>query len=179
MDGASAPDGRLRAPAFPTERIPRAKALADRHYNRQNPESAQFVPPGACVVLIEEQEHAVWVSSWPQAEFVQHAWAGAWVNSLFRSENAGRASDLILSAVAATRSIWPEPPELGLISFVDPEEVPPVMRRSKPIFGYCYLAAGFEHVGFTKAGLWAWQLRPERMPPALAPRRAQMALELG
>ena len=155
---------------------PRAKVLADRHYNRQNPDAAQFVPPGACVVLIEEQERAVWVTSWPQAEYVQHEWAGAWVNSLFRSENAGKASALILSAVAATLSIWPKPPELGLISFVDPEVVPPTKRRGAEIFGYCYLAAGFEHVGFTKAGLWAWLLRPARMPAPRAPARSQMAL---
>ena len=30
---------------------PRAKVLADRHYNRQNPDSDQFVPPGKCLVL--------------------------------------------------------------------------------------------------------------------------------
>jgi hypothetical protein len=26
--------------------------------------------------------------------------------------------------------------------------------------------AGFRHVGFTKGGLWAWQMLPDEMPPA-------------
>lgn len=30
---------------------PLVKPLADRHYNRQNPDSPNFVPPGRCVVL--------------------------------------------------------------------------------------------------------------------------------
>lgn len=30
---------------------PVTRALADRHYNRQAVGAAQFVPPGACVVL--------------------------------------------------------------------------------------------------------------------------------
>ena len=29
---------------------PAAKRLADRHYNRQKPNSPQFVPPGSCLV---------------------------------------------------------------------------------------------------------------------------------
>lgn len=142
-----------------------ALPLADRHYNRQKVGSPQFVPPGRCIVLLSECERALWVTSWPFAEFVKHAWAGAWVNSLFRSEKAGTASTLILEAVAATLSIW-EPPALGLITFVDPKHVPPVMRRGKAIYGYCYLKAGFRHVGFTKSGLWAWQLLPHEMPQA-------------
>lgn len=38
------------------------------------------------------------------------------------------------------------------------------MVRGNAIYGYCYLAAGFKHVGFTKAGLWAWQMLPSSMP---------------
>jgi hypothetical protein len=141
----------------------RARPLADRHYNRQRVGAPGFVPPGRCLVLLTEDERALWVTSWPIAEFVQHAWAGAWVNSLFRKENGERASDLILEAVAATRSVW-TPPALGLVTFVDPDEVPGVCVRGTRVFGYCYLRAGFEHVGFTKKGLWVWQLVPDRMP---------------
>src|SRR5689334_12008886 len=114
--------------------------LADRHYNRQKIGSPQFVPPGRCLVL--RQDNALWVTSWPFAQYVRHAWAGAWVNSLFRSEGAGVASALIREAVAITRSIW-TPPELGMITFVDPKHVPPKMRRGQPIYGYAYLKAGF------------------------------------
>lgn len=33
---------------------PRARPLADRHYNRQRIGAAQFVPPGRCLVLPED-----------------------------------------------------------------------------------------------------------------------------
>lgn len=145
---------------------PLALPLADRHYNRRKIGSPQFVPPGRCFVLLSNDERALWVTSWPFAEYVRHAWPGAWINSLFRREAGPVASDMILEAIARTRALW-EPPELGLVTFVSPKHVPPVMRRGKPIYGYCYLKAGFEHVGFTKGGLWAWQMTPDKMPPAL------------
>ena len=135
--------------------------MADRHYNRQKPGTPQFVPPGRCLVLL--CDGALWVTSWPFAEYVKHAWPGAWVNSLYRKERPGQASTLIREAIAATRSIW-TPPPLGMVSFVDPKHVKPVMRRGKPIYGYCYLKAGFKHVGFTKGGLWVWQMLPHEMP---------------
>lgn len=153
-----------------------ARPLADRHYNRQKIGATGFVPPGRCVVLLGKKRNALWVTSWPFAEYVKHAWPGAWVNSLFRSENAGQASTLILQAIAATKSIWPAPPENGVITFVDPKHVQPVMQRGKPLYGYCYYKAGFEHVGFTKGGLWAWQLLPEKMPPAEFPINSQMVI---
>lgn len=76
------------------------------------------------------------------------------------------ASELIREAVALTRSVW-TPPELGIVTFVDPKHVAPTMRRGKAIYGYSYLRAGFRHVGFTKAGLWAWQMLPADMPEAM------------
>ena len=139
--------------------------IADRHYNRQKVGSPQFVPPGRCLVLRERRGKALWVTSWPFAQYVKHAWAGAWVNSLFRSEGAGVASELIREAVAVTRSIW-TPPELGIVTFVDTKHVAPKMVRGKPIYGYCYLKAGFRHLGFTMGGLWAWQMLPAEMPEA-------------
>ena len=142
---------------------PAALPLADRHYNRQKPGTPQFVPPGRCIVMRTACGRALWVTSWPFAKYVKHAWPGAWVNSLFRSEGAGVASALIREAVAATRSMW-IPPELGIVSFVDPEHVSPKMVRGKPLYGYCYLKAGWKHVGFTKGGLWVWQQLPADMP---------------
>jgi hypothetical protein len=65
---------------------PEARALADRHYNRQKPGTPQFVPPGRCLVLVCDK--AFWVTSWPFAEYTKHAWAGAWVCSAFRNEGA-------------------------------------------------------------------------------------------
>ena len=140
--------------------------VADRHYSRQKIGSPQFVPPGRCHVLKRETEDggkAVWVTSWPFAQYVKHAWAGAWVNSFFRNEGAGLSSELILSAIIETQLIW-EPPPLGMITFVCPKRVPPTTIRGAKMWGYCYQKAGFKHVGFTKGGLWAWQMLPHEMP---------------
>jgi hypothetical protein len=142
-----------------------AVVIADRHYNRQKVGSPQFVPPGRCVVLKSHCGRALWVTSWPFARYVKHEWAGAWVNSLFRNEGQPElvSSELILEAIAVTRSIW-EPPELGLITFVDAGKT-----RKKRDPGRCYRKAGFKHVGFTKGGLWAFQLLPDAMPAAARP----------
>lgn len=156
---------------------PWACRMADRHYNRQKIGSPQFVPPGRCLVLRAETEtgSALWTTSWPFAEYVKHDWAGAWVNSLFRSEGAGVASELIRKAIAATRHFW-EPPGLGMVTFVDPRAVSGVKVRGETIYGFGYFKAGFRHVGFTKGGLWAWQLLPEDMPDAEPPRGAQLGM---
>lgn len=142
---------------------PAALALADRHYNRQKPGTPQFVPPGRNVVLLADSP-AVWVSSWPLPQFTRHAWAGAWVNTLFRNEGDALSSDLILEAVAATRWRWPTVPDLGMVTFVDPMKV-----RHKRDPGRCYRRAGFRHVGSTKGGLLAFQMLPADMPEAAQP----------
>ncbi len=148
---------------------PAGRALADRHYNRQKVGAAQFVPPGRCLVLT--CPGAVWVTSWPDARYVRHAWAGAFVNSLFRREPECpmRASDLIRAAVAATRWNWPEVPELGIVSFVDPQSV---RRKRDP--GRCYRRAGWRLVGRTKYGLLAFQQLLAAMPEPEAPVNAQL-----
>jgi len=55
---------------------PRARILADRHYNRQSIGADNFVPPGRCFVLRTEDSSAVWVTSWPFPEYVKHEWGG-------------------------------------------------------------------------------------------------------
>lgn len=151
---------------------PAAVAIADRHYNRQKPGTPQFVPPGRCVVLVAPG--ALWVTSWPFGEYVKHRWPGAWVNSLFRKEVPGLASEFIREAVAATRWEWPDIPDLGMVTFVDASKV----ESENP--GYCYLMAGFERDGMTKGGLLAFRLRPERMPdpePALGAQSMFLQVE--
>lgn len=142
--------------------------MADRHYNRQKIGAPQFVPPGRCHVLkIGSAEQlatpdaggAFWVTSWPFAEYVRHDWPGAWVCSAFRSEGAGVASELIRDAVISTREKWPDPPALGMVSFIDPTHVQPRMIRSRPTWGGTWFEAGFEHVGYTKGGLWCMQMK--------------------
>ena len=144
-----------------------ALPLADRHYNRQKPGTPQFVPPGRCVVLLAgDPAAALWVSSWPFAEFVKHEWAGAWMCSCFRNEGAGLSSELITEAVAATRAVWGEPPPLGMVTFVDREKT---RRKRDP--GRCYRKAGWKVIGETKGGLVALGIAPDDMP---LPERATM-----
>lgn len=149
----------------------RARLLADRHYNRQKPGAPQFVPPGRCLVLYAGRPgaEALWVTSWPFAEYTKHAWAGAWICSAFRNEGAGKASTLITQAVAATRAVFGEPPALGMVTFVDITKVRPTMVRGRPVWGWTYWRAGFTECGVTKGGLLALQLLPEAMPPPRQP----------
>jgi len=145
---------------------PRSRALADRHYNRQKVGTPQFVPPGRCLVLYAKTEtgEAFWVTSWPFAEYVKHAWAGAWVCSAFRNEGAALSSDLIREAVAITRWYYGEPPSMGIVTFVNP---PRVKHKRDP--GRCFLRAGFMFDGYTKGGLVTLLLPPHLVPLALAP----------
>jgi hypothetical protein len=156
---------------------PIAVDIADRHYNRQKIGSPQFVPPGRCIVLLSLDNTAVWVTSWPFAEYVKHAWAGAWVNSMFRKENRQMASELIRDAIAVTRYYW-EPPSLGIVTFIDKHKVKPTMRRGKETWGYSYLKAGFEEAGTTKGGLLAFLMSPDRMPEPMPPYQEQMRMPI-
>jgi hypothetical protein len=139
---------------------PEVVPLADRHYNRQKIGSPQFAPPGRCLVLKTHALDAFWITSYPFAEYVRHAGAGAWVCSAFRNEGPTLSSELIREAVACSRGEWEVPP-LGMITFVDTKKT-----RHKRDPGRCYLRAGFKNVGFTKGGLVALQLLPADMPPA-------------
>jgi hypothetical protein len=175
----------------------RALPLADRHYNRQKPGTPQFVPPGSCLVLLTEDAKALWVTSWPFAEYTKHAWAGAWINSCFRNEAPGEylSSDLIREAVAGIRALWGDPPSLGMVTFIDTKKT---RRKRDP--GRCYRKAGFKpaicpkHEGQygpflqgpgriccacrseTEGGLVALQLRRQDFPAAVHPIGAQLVL---
>lgn len=152
---------------------PHGRQLADRHYNRQKVGAPQFVPPGRCLVLTTP--HALWVTSWPFAAFVKHAWPGAWVCSAFRREDGEStpASDMIREAVAATRWRWPDVPALGMITFVDRSKVRPTHVRGRVVYGWTYRRVGFHACGETKGGLLALQLLPADMDDPVAPKGSQ------
>lgn len=148
---------------------PMVRPLADRHYNRQSVGAKNFAPPGSCYVLTTVEYGAYWISSWPFAEYVKHAWAGAWICTAFRNERRrhplssrpGRylSSELIVQAVAATMHQWGTPPPLGMITFVDVDETKP---KEHP--GKCFLEAGFKPAGGSKGGLVALKLDPADFP---------------
>lgn len=154
----------------------RSRLIADRHYNRQKIGTPQFVPPGRCAVFYAATEtgQALWVTSWPFAEWVKHAWPGAWICSAFRNEGAGKASDMILAALSATRAQMGEPPSLGMVTFIDRKRVKPTMVRGVPVWGWTYRKAGFVDAGETKGGLLALQIWPQAIPQ---PVRALTELE--
>ena len=62
------------------------------------------------------------------------------------------------------------------MSFVDPKKVRPTMRRGRPVYGYCYMRAGFDRDDDTVGGLWCWRMPPYRMPKAEPPRGVTMRL---
>lgn len=158
---------------------PFAAKIADRHYSRQKVGASQFVPPGRCLVLIADTAtgRAYWVTSAPFAEYVKHAWAGAWMCSAFRNEGAGRASDMIRDAVAATRAYFGDPPALGMVTFVDQTKVKPTITRGERVWGWTFRKAGFVDAGWTKGGLLALQLLPGDMPAPQHAMGAQLALD--
>ena len=159
---------------------PRAKALADRHYPRRNPDSAQFVAPGSPVVLLTPDASALWVSLRQRPEFVDHAWPGAWLCSAFRNEqpHRDRSSELVIEAVAATRSQWGNPPAEGMITFVDPTKV-----KHKRDPGRCFRRTGFREVAriapsHGRGPRVVLRLSPELFPVAVPPLGAQLTMEV-
>jgi DNA modification methylase len=146
---------------------PIGRAMADRHYNRQKVGSRCFVAPGRALVL--RADGALWVSIWQM--YANHAWAGAWVNSIFRREERSPhlATDLILDAVAATRWRWPVVPAAGMVTFIDEREVKPTLVRGRNVYGWTYRKVGFRETGRSGANdLLVLQLLPEAMPPPRA-----------
>ena len=156
----------------------RAEPFARDIANRQKVGSPQFVPPGRCLVLTAHTDtgRAFWVTSWPFAEYVKHAWAGAWVCSAFRNEGAGKASDLIRQALAASVARWPAVPALGLVTFINRKAVKPIMVRGRPTYGRTWELAGFKYAGETAGGLGVWQIIPDDMPAPNAAAGTQQAL---
>lgn len=158
---------------------PSSARIADRHYNRQKIGSPQFVPPGRCVVL--HHPTALWVTSWPFAEYVKHEWPGAWINSCFRREAGPVASEMIREALAATLSVWSTPPSIAaaggpvcMVTFIDRSKV-----KHKRDFGRCCLRAGFRVIGETKGGLLALGIGAVDMPAAEPPLGAQESMFTG
>jgi hypothetical protein len=150
-------------PAPPTElwyRIdhadPRAVAMADRHYSRQTPGSPEFTRPGNKIVLLhyapDGSAAALWASQRPDPASGVPRSDGleAWDCSIFRIEQRTvPASALIRAAVGITASVWGAAPRDGFVTTIDPRHVAPTMRRGKPVYGYCYLMAGWRFLRIT------------------------------
>lgn len=140
----------------------RALALADRHYTRQTPGSNQFCRPGRNLVLLSQDERALWVT-----------WSGirddgwdAWECTIFRNEGQYISSHLIMLALGITVKEWGTPPPDGMITYL-----------GKHLKGGCFNAAGFVKVGQSKVhGKPLLQLRTDRFPPPLEVFERQLLL---
>jgi hypothetical protein len=144
----------------------RGAHLADQHYSRKTIGSKKFAPPGRKLVLITVDGSAIWVTSWPDAQYVHRAYPDAWICTIFRREDTCPipASQLIKEAIAVTLWKYGVPPETGMITMVNADKV------ACEIPGYCFKRAKFKHVGFTKrAGLHILQILPARMPAPARP----------
>ncbi|AYB39993.1 hypothetical protein [Brevibacillus laterosporus] len=132
----------------------RALELADRHYTRQKPGSNQFCRPGKNLVLLTEDEKALWVT-W--CGIRDDGW-NAWECTIFRNEGSYLSSHLIVMALGITKHLWGVPPADGIITYVGAH-----------LKGGCFHAAGFKKAGWSKKGKLLLQLPIDRMPPALQP----------
>lgn len=119
---------------------PRARALADRHYSRQTPGALDFTAPGRKLVMLTDDERAVWAV----VDNLDPCGAQHWRVTMFRNEGAQLSSDLIREATGRTRDYWRrhykgEPP-VPLTTEIDPGCV---RRKRDP--GRCFLRAGWKY----------------------------------
>lgn len=141
------------------------------HYSRRTPVSKTFTGVGREIVLVTDCGRAVWAcvhQRTPSARGTggSRGRAGStdvkprhiWRNMVFRNLGAGRSSDLIRSALAATYDAWRARygslPDERLRTEVDIVAV----QSSNP--GYCYIAAGWEPIGIVRGKRYLYA--PER-----------------
>lgn len=118
----------------------RALRLADRHYTRQKPGTSQFTRPGRNLVLLTEEENALWVT-WHGIR--DDGW-NAWECTMFRNEGYYLSSHLIVLALGITRYQWGEPPRTELLptsvnicvvdAFMQPVSEKPVEAKAENFF---------------------------------------------
>lgn len=128
-----------------------AVGMADRHYSREKIGAREMGPPGQKIVLVTEDEKAVWGSHRPAPWTGIKRMDGFDGHSCFIYRNegtdAGLSSDLIREAVGITCLTWNLMP---FITYVACEKVNPIMRHGKPAPGWTFQKAGFVHVSCKK-----------------------------
>ena len=152
---------------------PQALALVDGsgefaghgpHYSRRTPGSRTFTGVGKEVVLLHETGRAVWAvvlarTPAPRGGKASSAQRFLWRNNVFRNLGAGLSSELIRSAVDATRHFWAakygELPELRMRTEIGIKSV----KSSNP--GYCYLMAGWSKGRTVRGKLYLHEPEPE------------------
>lgn len=122
---------------------PRSAALADRHYSRRTVGSPQFMPPGETLILLSDDELAVfgWWRPHPASGIVAMNGLDGWTCTIFRNEGVRRSSELVLSAEVMLHDIKGQCGPSGMITYVWDKKI----RSMNP--GYCFKVAGWRSVG--------------------------------
>jgi hypothetical protein len=117
---------------------PLARSMRDRHYSTRNPGGRTVGPPGRRLVLVSDDEHALWITHWPDPKLVLDR-IDALRCTLFRREGRRRerASVLILAAMATSEAYFGTAPA-GWLTYVEPSKI----RSQDP--GFCFKMAGYE-----------------------------------
>ena len=112
--------------------------MRDRHYSTKYPGGRTVGPPGRRLVLISDDERALWITHWPAAHLVLDG-LDALRCTVFRREGRRRtrASVLIAEAMALSENVFGPAPD-GWVTYVEPQKI----RSSDP--GYCFKMAGYQ-----------------------------------
>lgn len=121
---------------------PIAAGLADGHYSRRKIGSPQFMPPGQTLILLGEDEQALfgWWRPHPAAGLKAMNGRDGWTCTIFRNVGEHLSSRLILAAediLLARHDVGPD----GLMTYVWDAKV----RSVNP--GYCFKRAGYRAIG--------------------------------
>jgi len=121
---------------------PMLVALADRHYTRQQPGTAQFTRPGVNLCLLLDDGSAGWVTWRPIPTVGRMDGLWCWECTFFRNEGRMLSSDLVRSATDYTHRVWGWPPRDGLITAVGVDQTAARRGRANPP-GWCFIQAGW------------------------------------
>jgi len=135
---------------------PRAAKLADGHYSRRTVGSPQFMPPGQTLILMTEDESAVW--GWwrphPSSGIVTWNKLDGWTCTIFRNTGHWLSSELVIYAERALVDSGLGCGPDGLITYVWDRKV----ASTNP--GYCYKLAGWRRRGRSADGKKTLLLKP-------------------
>ncbi len=134
-----------------------ARNLFDRHYSRYVHADGRkpkiFVGPGEKMVLLRPDASALF--AW--RKFISDAGQQGVNCAIFRNETSELASELIRTAMCLAWARWPG---VRFYTYVDPREVQPTFVRGVPVFGFCFLKAGWSFAGVTKGRKFIWEYIP-------------------
>jgi len=138
---------------------PTARDLFARHYSNRyrvpgRKQPRLIIGPGFKLLLITAD--ALSVCSWRKADIRQDGQTGVECN-IFRREGGELATDLLRAAMVRA---WHRFPGERFFTFVDPREVKPTWRASRPTWGHCFYQAGWRFCGITKKRLHILECMP-------------------